>query len=280
MNRSKRNSDGDSSPGRSTGSGECLDRRAAHSSKPITPTGPTRPTPPARASSAPAATGVRRSISTFTESHILAITEAICDYRREQESTGPFSSVKTRMPCPSPAQRTALEVLAAGGVETILQRDDGVTPTPVISHAILVYNRGRTEHHGRRHRHHAFAQSPRGRRLQIQPAPWRPGRFRRHLAGSRTAPTRCFGRATRHQARPVRRERSGPSTTLEVDFVSPYVADLANVIDMEAIRARRSEAGRRPARRRGRPLLAADRRSSTAWTSPSPIRRSIPRSAS
>ncbi len=52
------------------------------------------------------------------------------------------------MPCPRPAQRTALEVLAAEGVETILQRDDGVTPTPVISHAILVYNRGRSDHKG------------------------------------------------------------------------------------------------------------------------------------
>ena len=79
-----------------------------------------------------------------------------------------------------PAQRTALEVLAANGVETVIQRDDGFTPTPVISHAILVYNRGRKRAPRRRHRHHAVAQPARRRRLQVQPAQRRPGRHRRH----------------------------------------------------------------------------------------------------
>src|SRR6476646_12136987 len=83
---------------------------------------------------------------TFTEAHILAITQAICDYRRSQATDGPLYMGKDTHALSGPAQRTALEVLAANGVETIIQRDDGVTPTPVISRAILVYNRGRKEH--------------------------------------------------------------------------------------------------------------------------------------
>ena len=83
---------------------------------------------------------------TFTEAHILAITQAICDYRRSAGNDGPLYMGKDTHAVSDPAQRTALEVLAANGVETIIQRDNGVTPTPVISRAILVYNRGRKEH--------------------------------------------------------------------------------------------------------------------------------------
>jgi phosphoglucomutase len=81
----------------------------------------------------------------FTEAHILAITQAICEYRRGQGTDGPLYMGKDTHALSGPAQRTALEVLAANGVETIIQRE-GVTPTPVISHAILTYNRGRREH--------------------------------------------------------------------------------------------------------------------------------------
>src|SRR5580693_3318895 len=86
--------------------------------------------------------------NTFTEAHILAISKAICDYRRDRGIDGPLFLGKDTHALSGPAQRTALEVLAAEGIETILQRDDGVTPTPVISHAILVYNRARTEKKG------------------------------------------------------------------------------------------------------------------------------------
>jgi phosphoglucomutase len=82
----------------------------------------------------------------FTEAHILAITQAICDYRRSRGSDGPLYMGKDTHALSGPAQRTALEVLAANDVETVIQRDDGVTPTPVISRAILVYNRGRAAH--------------------------------------------------------------------------------------------------------------------------------------
>src|SRR5258705_59364 len=82
----------------------------------------------------------------FTEAHIAAITQAICDYRRGQRIDGPLYMGKDTHALSGPAERTALEVLAANGVETIIQRDNGVTPTPVISRAILVYNRGRKRH--------------------------------------------------------------------------------------------------------------------------------------
>ena len=80
---------------------------------------------------------------TFTEAHILAITQAICDYRRSHGTDGPLQMGKDTHALSTPAQRTALEVLAANDVETVIQRDDGVTPTPVISRAIIVHNRGR-----------------------------------------------------------------------------------------------------------------------------------------
>src|SRR6185369_14458297 len=84
--------------------------------------------------------------ATFTEAHILAITQAICDYRCEQGVDGPLFMGKDTHAASGPAQRTALEVLAANAVETVIQREDGFTPTPVISHAILIYNGRRREH--------------------------------------------------------------------------------------------------------------------------------------
>ena len=84
--------------------------------------------------------------SSFTEAHILAITQAICDYRREQGTGGPLYMGKDTHAISGPAQSTALEVLAANNVETIIQEGEGVTPTPVISRAILVYNRARKKH--------------------------------------------------------------------------------------------------------------------------------------
>ena len=81
----------------------------------------------------------------FNEAHILATTQAICEYRASKKISGPLFMGKDTHAVSRPAQRTALEVLAANGVETIIQRDDGFTPTPSISRAILRYNRGRKE---------------------------------------------------------------------------------------------------------------------------------------
>src|SRR5262245_31514218 len=84
--------------------------------------------------------------NTFTDAHIVAITQAICEYRQAHGIDGPLYLGMDTHALSGPAQNTALEVLAANGVETIIQRDNGVTPTPVISRAILVYNRQRKEH--------------------------------------------------------------------------------------------------------------------------------------
>jgi phosphoglucomutase len=83
--------------------------------------------------------------ASFTEAHILAITQAICDYRRAHGTTGPLYMGKDTHALSGPAQRTALQVLAANEVSTIIQREDGFTPTPVVSHAILVRNRSRSD---------------------------------------------------------------------------------------------------------------------------------------
>src|SRR5437868_2424788 len=74
---------------------------------------------------------------TFTEAHILAITQAICEYRAAHAIDGPLYMGKDTHALSAPAQRTALEVLAGNGINAVIQRDDGVTPTPVISRAIL-----------------------------------------------------------------------------------------------------------------------------------------------
>jgi phosphoglucomutase len=172
---------------------------------------------------------------TFTEAHILAITRAICDYRRAHAIDGPLFLGKDTHVLSGPAQRTALEVLAAEGVETILQRDDGVTPTPVISHAILVYNRGRTERKGDgiviTPSHNPPSDGgfkynpPNGGPADSDVTGWIQDRANALLRGGNTEVKRIpFARAIR------------ASTSSEVDFVRPYVDDLANVIDMEAIR--------------------------------------------
>src|SRR5206468_205452 len=77
----------------------------------------------------------------FNECHILAITQAICEYRKVHNYSGPLFMGKDTHAASRPAERTALQVLAANGVETVIQSDDGVVPTPVISRAILVWNR-------------------------------------------------------------------------------------------------------------------------------------------
>src|SRR5688572_6843841 len=82
---------------------------------------------------------------TLNEAHILAITQAICDYRSSKNISGPLYIGKDTHAVSGPAQQTALEVLAANRVETIIQSGDGFTPTPSISRAIITYNCNRKE---------------------------------------------------------------------------------------------------------------------------------------
>jgi len=171
----------------------------------------------------------------FTEAHILAITQAICDYRFAHGTDGPLYMGKDTHALSAPAQCTALEVLAANGVETIIQRDNGVTPTPVISRAILVYNRGRENH---------FADG-----IVVTPShnPPEDGGFKYNPVNGGPADTDVThwidGRANELlRTRNAGVKRVGykaalsASTTHEEDFVLPYVRDLGTVVDMDAIR--------------------------------------------
>jgi phosphoglucomutase len=173
--------------------------------------------------------------STFTEAHIQAITQAICDYRRGQGTDGPLYMGKDTHALSAPAQRTALEVLAANGVETAIQRDDGVTPTPVISRAILVYNRGRERH---------LADG-----IVITPShnPPEDGGFKYNPTNGGPADTDVTGWVQDRANELLRGGNSGvrrvplatalrAGTTRQEDFVLPYVNDLRNVIDMDAVR--------------------------------------------
>jgi phosphoglucomutase len=172
---------------------------------------------------------------TFTEAHILAITQAICDYRRAQGTDGPLYMGKDTHALSGPAQRTALEVLTANNVETVIQRDDGVTPTPVISRAILVYNRDRTEH---------FADG-----IVITPShnPPEDGGFKYNPTNGGPADTDVThwvetraNELLRAGNRGVKRlpftKALQAASTHQEDLMLPYIRDLKNVVDMEAIR--------------------------------------------
>jgi phosphoglucomutase len=172
---------------------------------------------------------------TFTEAHILAITQAICDYRRSQGTDGPLYMGKDTHALSAPAQRTALEVLAGNGVETVIQRDDGVTPTPVISRAILVYNCGRKEH---------LADG-----IVITPShnPPEDGGFKYNPTNGGPADTDVTKWVQDRANELLRGGNSGvkrvpfvtalkAGTTHQEDFVLPYVNDLRSVIDMDVIR--------------------------------------------
>lgn len=172
---------------------------------------------------------------TFTASHILAITQAICEYRRAQGTDGPLFMGKDTHALSGPAQATALEVLAANGVETIIQHNDGVTPTPVISHAILVYNRGRKEHLAdgiiitpshNPPEDGGFKYNPtNGGPADTDVTKWVERRANELLKGNNADVKRVpYSQAIR------------AATTHEQDFVLAYVKDLKNTVDMDAIR--------------------------------------------
>src|SRR6201982_3282771 len=169
------------------------------------------------------------------EAHFLAITQAICYYRRGQGPDGPLYMGKDTHAVSGPAQCTALEVLAANKVDTIIQRDDGFTPTPVISRAILIYNRNRKEH---------LADG-----IVISPShnPPADGGFKYNPPNggpADTEVTRWVERRANELLRDVASIKRVPfaaaikaDTTHQEDFVVPYVEDLKNVIDMDAIRS-------------------------------------------
>jgi len=173
---------------------------------------------------------------TLTEAHILAIAQAICEYRRGHGVDGPLYMGKDTHALSAPAQRTALEVLAANGVETIIQPEDGATPTPAVSHAILVHNRGRTGH---------LADG-----IIITPShnPPEDGGFKYNPPNGGPADTDVTGWIEDRANELLRAGNAGvkrlplaaamkAATTHAEDFVLPYVRDLGSVVDMDSIRA-------------------------------------------
>jgi phosphoglucomutase len=173
--------------------------------------------------------------ASFTEAHILVITQAICDYRREEGTSGPLYMGKDTHALSRPAQCTALEVLAANGVATIIQRDDGFTPTPVISRAILAHNRGR---------HERLSDG-----IVITPShnPPEDGGFKYNPTHGGPADThvtqwieRRANELLKNGNEAVKRvplkAALGAETTHREDLVTPYVDDLRHVVDMEVIR--------------------------------------------
>jgi phosphoglucomutase len=175
-------------------------------------------------------------LGTFNEAHILAITQAICDYRRSKNISGPLYMGKDTHALSNPAQRTAMEVLAANGVEVFIQPDDGVTPTPVISHAILVYNRGRKQN---------LADG-----IVVTPShnPPEDGGFKYNPTNGGAADTDVTGWVQDRANELLRSNNSGvkrmllaaamkAGTTHAEDFILPYVNDLKNVVDIDAIRS-------------------------------------------
>jgi phosphoglucomutase len=171
----------------------------------------------------------------FTEAHILAITQAICDYRSSHGIDGPLYLGKDTHAVSGPAQRTAVEVLAANGVAAIIQRADGITPTPVISRAILVHNRGResgladgivvTPSHNPPEDGGFKYNPPNGGPADVDVTKWiqdrANGLLRDGMAGIKRTPFEVALKA---------------STTRQEDLALPYVEDLRNVVDMDAIR--------------------------------------------
>ena len=166
----------------------------------------------------------------FNEAHILAVTQAVCEYRKAQGTAGPLYLGKDTHALSDPAQDTALEVLAANGVQVLWSRK--ATPTPVISHAILTHNLGLTRR---------FADG-----IVVTPShnPPEDGGIKYNPPNGGPADTAATGwiekRANELLPDPDAIARSARGATLkEHDFVTPYVGDLGNVVDLEAARGLR-----------------------------------------
>jgi phosphoglucomutase len=166
---------------------------------------------------------------TFTESHILAITQAICEYRAGKGINGPIYVGKDTHGASAAAQRTALEVLSANGAAAVIQSQDGVTPTPVISRAILVHNQGMTQ---------GLADG-----IIITPShnPPSDGGFKYNPPDGGPADTFVTNWIQDRANALLRGGNAGVkrarSHAVEHDYIAGYVEDLANVIDLEVIRA-------------------------------------------
>ncbi|HEY6126532.1 MAG TPA: phosphoglucomutase (alpha-D-glucose-1,6-bisphosphate-dependent) [Steroidobacteraceae bacterium] len=173
--------------------------------------------------------------SSFNEAHVLAMTQAICSYRKQEGITGPLFLGFDTHALSAPAFASALEVLAGNAVDVMIAKDDEYTPTPALSHAILTYNRGRTS---------ALADG-----IVITPShnPPDSGCFKYNPPNGGPADTQITGWVEAEANRLIAANLQGvqrvtlanarrASTTHAHDYLNSYVSDLGNVIDMDAIR--------------------------------------------
>ena len=178
----------------------------------------------------------------FNEWHILAISQAICLYRRQQKIDGPLFLGMDTHALSVPAFASALEVLAANGVEVMIAEEDEYTPTPVVSHAILTYNRGRktgladgiviTPSHNPPHDGGFKYNPPNGGPAERAVTDWIEAKANEFLEnGLRGVKRIPFEKALR------------ASTTHRHDYLNAYVSDLGSVIDMDAIRGAKISLG-------------------------------------
>jgi phosphoglucomutase len=178
----------------------------------------------------------------FNEPHILAVTQAICDYRAGQDTTGPLFLGCDTHALSKPAFQTALEVLSANHVEVMIDSDGGYTPTPVISHAILSHNRDRTSgladgivitpSHNPPEDGGIKYNPPQGGPADTAVTKWIEDRANGLLAKGLAGVHRVSTEAARH-ARTIHR----------YDYMTAYVGDLGNVIDMDVIRSAKLKLG-------------------------------------
>ena len=178
----------------------------------------------------------------FNEWHILAISQAICLYREQQKIDGPLFLGMDTHALSVPALASTLEVLAANGVDVMIAQGDEYTPTPVVSHAILTYNRGRrtgladgiviTPSHNPPHDGGFKYNPPNGGPAESVVTAWIEAKANEFLEnGLRDLKRIPFKRALR------------ASTTHRHDYLNAYITDLANVIDMDAIRSAKTSLG-------------------------------------
>ncbi len=170
----------------------------------------------------------------FTEDHIMAISQAICEYRESKGIDGPLFVGKDTHALSTPAEKTAICVFTANGVRTMVDKDDGFTPTPVISHSILAYNQNRSEgladgvvitpSHNPPSNGGIKYNPPNGGPADTDTTAWIANRANELIAN-------IFDGLKVYSY-----EDALQSETIEKhDYITPYVADLANVIDMDAI---------------------------------------------
>src|SRR5690349_20351784 len=172
----------------------------------------------------------------FNEAHILAIVQATCEHRASQGITGPLFLGKDTHGLSDPAHRTALEVLAATGLDVLVAVGDSPTPTPVISHAILAHNRGRatkladgiviTPSHNPPEDGGIKYNPPNGGPADTNVTGWIERRANEFLREGLAAVKRV----------PLERARKAATTRAE-DLLMPYVRDLRSVVDLDVVRA-------------------------------------------